>query len=246
MFEASMVDDKGRTAKPYTVSLSLVLQVGVAAAAVAYPLLRIEPLPMVKLRAPSQFSRAVEIVNPQPQPVRARAAVYRPPLLTLPTLRPRPEAVDAPTIEAPVLDSAPTGPAVPYVPGVVAGSGGSGSVEVAPPAPPPVKRAEVAKPAEHKGPVTVGGRVRQPQLIREVKPAYPRLAVASRTQGTVRIEAVIARDGTVRDARVVSGHPLLVAAALDAVRQWRYQPTILNDEPVEVALALDVNFTLSQ
>jgi len=88
--------------------------------------------------------------------------------------------------------------------------------------------------------------VRQPQLIHEVKPRYPQLAVQAHVQGTVKIEAVISRDGLIRDARVVSGHPLLVAAALDAVRQWRYRPTILNDEAVEVALALEVNFTLGR
>ena len=88
--------------------------------------------------------------------------------------------------------------------------------------------------------------MRPPQLLNDIKPAYPRLAVTARVQGAVKIEAIISRDGFIRDARVVSGHPLLVAAALDAVRQWRYRPTILNDEPVEVALALEVNFTLSR
>jgi len=62
----------------------------------------------------------------------------------------------------------------------------------------------------------------------------------------VKIEAIIARDGTIRDARVVSGHPLLTAAAIDAVRQWRYRATVLNGVSVEVVLALEGNFRLAQ
>ena len=92
----------------------------------------------------------------------------------------------------------------------------------------------------------VGGDVKPPLLLVDVKPVYPQLARAARIQGTVRIEAIIARDGTIRDARVVSGHPLLIAAAIDAVRQWRYRATVLNGVSVEVALALEVNFRLSQ
>jgi protein TonB len=95
------------------------------------------------------------------------------------------------------------------------------------------------------GPIRAGGRVQMPRLLREVKPAYPPLAVQTRTQGTVRIEAILARDGSVRDARAVFGHPLLISAALDAVRYWRYQPTLLNGEAVEVALSIEVNFTLA-
>jgi len=72
------------------------------------------------------------------------------------------------------------------------------------------------------------------------------VARQARIQGVVRLEAVIDETGKITDLKVVSGHPLLVQAALDAVRQWRYQPTILNTVAVSVATTIDVNFTLSQ
>jgi len=77
-------------------------------------------------------------------------------------------------------------------------------------------------------------------------PVYPPLARQARISGTVRLEAVIALSGVVQSLRVASGHPLLARAALDAVRQWVYQPTLLNGEPVEVLTQIDVNFKLAE
>jgi len=135
----------------------------------------------------------------------------------------------------------------PVVPGWVGAGGGGAGIQ--PPAPP----VEVRKPdppkqavARPSGPVQVGGDVKPPQVVQYVRPAYPPLARQARIQGTVRIEAILARDGSVTAMRVTAGHPLLVPAAVDAVKQWRYRPTLLNGQPVEVALAIDVNFTLSQ
>jgi protein TonB len=88
--------------------------------------------------------------------------------------------------------------------------------------------------------------VQQANLLRQVRPTYPPLAKAARVQGTVKFEAVIAKDGTIQNLKVISGPPLLVNAALEAVRQWQYRPTLLNGEPVEVITTIDVNFTLSQ
>ena len=68
----------------------------------------------------------------------------------------------------------------------------------------------------------------------------------ARISGVVHLNAVIAKDGTIQDLKVISGHPLLVPSALEAVKQWVYQPTLLNGEPVEVQTQIDVNFTLSQ
>ena len=68
----------------------------------------------------------------------------------------------------------------------------------------------------------------------------------ARIQGTVVLQAIIGKDGTVQDLKVVSGHPLLVRAALDAVKTWRYQPTLLDSEPVDVLTEIDVNFNLSE
>jgi periplasmic protein TonB len=71
------------------------------------------------------------------------------------------------------------------------------------------------------------------------------LARNMRVSGTVKLHAIVARDGTVRELKVISGHPLLVQAAVEAVRQWLYQPTLLNGEPVEVNAPVDVHFTLA-
>jgi protein TonB len=78
------------------------------------------------------------------------------------------------------------------------------------------------------------------------KPVYPPLAIIARIQGTVRLEAIINKDGTIQDLKVLSGHPLLVKAAIEAVARWRYQPTLLNGDPVEVLTEIDVNFCLPQ
>ena len=82
--------------------------------------------------------------------------------------------------------------------------------------------------------IRVGGNVQQAKLIRQPKPVYPPLAKQARIQGVVQLSAIIGKDGTIQNLEVVSGHPLLVQAALEAVKQWVYQPTLLNGEPVEV------------
>jgi protein TonB len=94
--------------------------------------------------------------------------------------------------------------------------------------------------------IKVGGNVTAARLQNKVSPVYPALARQTRISGTVRLHAIIAKDGTVQQLEVVSGHPLLVQSALDAVRQWRYQPTLLNGEPVEVDTTVDVIFSLNQ
>jgi periplasmic protein TonB len=83
-------------------------------------------------------------------------------------------------------------------------------------------------------------------LINKVVPVYPALAKQARIQGEVRLGAIIGKDGTIQQLRVISGHPLLVPAALEAVKQWRYAPTHLNGEPVEVQTEIDVSFALAQ
>lgn len=103
-----------------------------------------------------------------------------------------------------------------------------------PPPPPTVTRA----------PLKVGSGVMEALLINRVEPKYPRIAQAARVSGAVVLSAVIAADGTIQSVHVVSGPPLLMGAALDAVRQWRYKPTLLDDEPVEVQTLITVNFVL--
>ena len=82
-------------------------------------------------------------------------------------------------------------------------------------------------------------------LIHRVQPEYPPLARQARVQGVVVLRAVISREGKIENLQVLNGHPLLVQAAMDAVRQWRYRPYYLNNEPVEVETQVTVNFTLS-
>jgi len=126
--------------------------------------------------------------------------------------------------------------------GVLGGIIGSVPTNLPPPPPPPPAVKKEVTPQRIK----VGGNVQQAMLISQPRPTYPPLAKQARIQGVVELNAVIGKDGTVQNLSVVKGHPLLVNAALEAVKQWRYKPTLLNGEPVEVQTTIDVNFTLSQ
>ncbi len=92
----------------------------------------------------------------------------------------------------------------------------------------------------------IASRVAEANLIHDVAPAYPPEAGRARIEGAVVLMAVIGKDGTVRDVRVESGLPLLAQAAIDAVKQWRYRPYLLNGEPIEVDSQITINFTLSR
>lgn len=94
--------------------------------------------------------------------------------------------------------------------------------------------------------IRLGGNAAAANLISGPKPEYPPLAKQAKVSGTVELAAVIGKDGTVQDLKVISGHPLLVQASLDAVKDWVYRPTLLNGDPVEVVTTIDVNYTLAQ
>ncbi len=94
--------------------------------------------------------------------------------------------------------------------------------------------------------VRVSSGVAQGLLIRQVNPIYPPLAKAARIEGKVLLQATIGKDGTVENLHLISGHPMLAPAAIDAVKQWRYKPYYLNAEPIEVETTITVNFTLTQ
>ena len=104
----------------------------------------------------------------------------------------------------------------------------------------PVAVPKVATPTR----IRVSQGVTQGLKIRDVKPSYPPLARQARIQGSVLLQAVISKDGSIQGLRVISGHPMLIPAAIDAVKQWKYKPYILNGEPVEVDTQITVNFTL--
>ncbi len=140
-------------------------------------------------------------------------------------------------------DNAPEqgGPSGPYIPG----SPGTGSPDGVPyalgpgtlplmPAPPPAVVHQVRISHMSEG-----------DLVRKVLPVYPPLARSARIQGQVVLQAVISKEGIIENLRVVAGHPMLAPAAIDAVRQWRYRPYILNNEPVEVETQITVNFSLA-
>ena len=111
------------------------------------------------------------------------------------------------------------------------------------PRPAPVRTPEKASPPQ---PIQVAANVQAAKLTHRVVPDYPTLARQARIQGTVIFSAIIGKDGAVRTLQLVSGHPLLTPAALEAVKQWVYRPTLVNAEPVEVSTQVDVNFTLTE
>jgi protein TonB len=152
----------------------------------------------------------------------------------------RPQAaVDYTTDAPPALVGAGSGP------GLLAGNnklfGSFIPNFVAPP--PPASPVEPHKPAAD--PIPVGGDVQMAKLLRKVIPVYPPLARSARIAGVVHLIGTIARDGTIQHLQLVSGHPLLARAAMEAVQQWVYKPTLLNGNPVEVIAPIEVNFTLA-
>jgi protein TonB len=110
----------------------------------------------------------------------------------------------------------------------------------APPPPPVVHATPKPRLVRLSAPIVAAKAIYQP------KPVYPHLAIISRIQGTVVLQAIIGKDGTIQELKVQGGHPMLVNAALDAVKTWRYQPTLLNSEPVDVLTEIDVIFSLGE
>jgi TonB family protein len=117
-----------------------------------------------------------------------------------------------------------------------------GSLVIAPPPPPPPAQRE-----NEPGPkrIRVSGNVQEYNLIRKANPIYPALAKQARIQGTVQFTAIIGKDGHIQNLELLSGHPLLVESAVQAVKLWEYKPTLLNGEPVEVVTQVFVNYTLA-
>jgi TonB family protein len=106
------------------------------------------------------------------------------------------------------------------------------------------KKADAAARAKAKtAAIRIGGQIKPPTKIKDVKPVYPAIARSARVAGVVTVEATIGPDGKVIDATVVKSIPLLDQAALDAVQQWEYTPTLLNGVPVPVVVTVTINFT---
>lgn len=246
MFEQSLMSTAvGKTRTGWTVVVSFGLQMMLIGVGILIPLLNYYELPATELMG--------FLVAPPPPPPPAP-----PPVVTrkvVPeTFNPMATPVAIPDRVAIIQDEAP--PPAQSIAGVVGGVAGgavggaiggviggiiSSTPVVAPPPPPPVKKAPPPPPKR----IRVGGAVQRANLIRQVRPVYPPLARQARIQGTVRLTAVIAKNGTIEKLEVIKGHPLLIPSALQAVRQWRYKPTMLNGVPVEVVTQVDVNFTLT-
>ena len=192
---------------------------------------------------------------PPPPPAELPVAVTPPKAVETPVRPVTPDVLVAPTaipreiaklVEEPV--AAPVG-VIGGVPGGVPGGtvggvlGGllskAAAPAIAPPPPPPPPPPKAVAPAE---PVRVGGMVKEPRPIRMVPPVYPPLASRARVSGMVELEATLTAQGTVEEIRVISGHPLLVEAAIHCVKQWQYEPTYLNGVPVPVILVAKVRF----
>jgi periplasmic protein TonB len=213
------------TKKWYTVPLSIVTHVAVLGVLVVVPLLATNALPT------PQSVLAFVVAPPPPPPAPA------PPPTTVQS-RPMPNPALAP-LEAP-REITPEPPRNRSLAALVEGApdsipGGIPGIAVAV-APPP--------PSPPRAPVPVGGDVKEPRKIFDVPPVYPPIAQAAKVQGLVVIEATIARDGSVKNAHVLRHVALLDEAALDAVRQWRFTPTLLNGVPIEVIMTVTVNFRL--
>ena len=249
MFEQVFVEHTARTRRPFTVAVSFASQVILIALAVLVPLTRTEAL------APGRLLRIITAPGPwnATKPINRTETVSRR-TATVPIFVAPAKSLMQPTrVPERILidESAPPASVANFDRSGLAGGpdgiigGIEGVIAFAPrlTAPKPVPPASPQRPAK---PVPVGGRVQAAKLIHQVKPVYPTLARQARISGLVRLEAIIGRDGAIRSLQVMSGHPLLVQAALEAVRQWRYQATLLNDEAVEVLTQIDVYFKLSE
>ena len=252
MFEQASIDTRGMLKNPWAITASVAGQTIVLSAAILVSLIHIDALPRglsittitapggpLKSAAPTAASAPVPRPQTTPHPFvfptkRADSLVSSPQNVALSLLPPGPEAAVG------AIGSSGVG-------SILGGLPGAGDVHVLSPPPPPAAHPVEKAPAPTVSkPVSVSSGVQAAKLMRQVKPAYPPLAVQAHISGTVRLAAVISRDGFIQNLQVISGHPLLTTAAVEAVKQWRYQPTLLSGEPVEVITQIDVNFMLSR
>jgi protein TonB len=245
--------EKNKYKKPSVVS-SVIFHVVLILVLIAIPFLMPQSISkgelLVRLVAPLEPPPpppppAAKVAVAQPRPVKPVTKPVTPGALVTPTAIPKDVAkiIDEPnTPQTPALGGVPGG-----IPGSVAGGvlGGilsekldvSPAPPMAPPAPPPAPKAVAPV-----GPVRVGGIVKEPRVIKVVNPVYPRLARMANVSGTVVLEALVTTQGEVSEIKVISGHPLLIQAAIECVKQWRYEPTLLNGVPTPVILTAKISF----
>jgi protein TonB len=244
MFEQSLLLDHAAGKKTGAMAASLTAQTLLVGVLIAIPLIYSDRLPDVRLFTPLSVP-----FPPPPPPQRPQAAtsssssrnsfaqarIFTPTRIADLSKLPDVAFVEAPPSFASGADTGvPGGTGLPQVMNQIFQPIAQPKPRIADPPPAPAK------------PKPVGGDVQAAKLIKKVIPAYPPLARQARVSGTVQLIGVIAKDGTIQQLQVASGHPLLVKAALDAVRQWIYRPTLLNGQAVEVIAPIDVIFTLGQ
>jgi protein TonB len=221
-----------KTHKSWTVALSAIVQSIILGILILIPLIYTEALPKGMLNT---FLVAPAPPPPPPPPAAPVKTVRAPKIVQLnkmvaPTVIPKNVAMIKD--EAPVIytngGGVDGGTGSGILNGII-GSGGSG------PPPPPTKA-----PSR----IRVGGNVQAASLVNKVTPQYPPIAKTAHVSGTVVLHAIIAKDGSIQELQYMSGPPLLMKSAMDAVREWRYKPTMLNGDPVEVDTTISVVFSL--
>jgi protein TonB len=243
MLESSLIESKQGNSS-WTVSISIVMHVLTVGVLLLIPLIYTSALPMpewsARVLAPTARIDTTELVPALRQERLIRRVVQVDPTdLVAPTTIPR----QIVTIDEVATTAMPFSSSSAGVVSSILRSAMPDETSVQPPAPPPPP---AVPQAPSPAPIRVSVGAQQAHLVDQVLPIYPPLAKAARVQGIVVLEAVIAKDGSVQDLRVVSGHQLLIQAAIDAVSRWRYQPTLLNNEPVEVITTVTVTFQLNQ
>ncbi len=246
MLEDSLFESLGRqkTRKPLTVIISGAAHIVTIGVLLVIPLMQTQGVTL----EPVDLSLWAPVTDqPVSEPVSSREPQIQPRIQMDPNALTAPEAipptisyVDAPHATSILLPPSAGGSPISSILDFLVKRNASveePTAPVPPPPPPPPPIVEVTR-------IRTGGAVQQGKIIHQVNPTYPPLARQARIQGAVLLEAVIAKDGSVRSLRVISGHPLLTQGALDAVQQWRYHPTLLNGEPVEVLTTITVTFTL--
>jgi protein TonB len=252
MFEQiTLADDAGRN-KPWSFAASITVQSILVGAALILTMLHVVQL---ETKIPVSLFLPITLSAPEPvHQVTTRNATSSTILLTQPGRTYK-------VFQAPshIPDKVATGPDLPGAPVYAIDGGGSGvgggvgSIDI--PGldlagqhplvvPPPEPKHPATQPAASQAPIRVGIGVQAAKLVFGPKPNYPQLAKQARISGTVRLAALISAAGHIQDLRAVSGHPMLIPAAIEAVRQWVYRPTLLNGQPVEVLTDIEVNFVL--
>jgi len=258
LFESRPDRDRiGSRKKPATLAMSTLFHVLIASALILIPLLQTQavppvalPPPPVSLGAPLRMIRLAATpssghATPHPAAPAASDAVFAP--TSVPDkVAYVSDAIDIGSLEAlnhgpSIGPGGPLGNGIPGLPFAVAPP-----TAAAPPQPPPTPPAPPAAPKIPRvEPIRVASTLQASRLIRKVDPVYPQLAKAAHLDGTVIAEARITQDGTIDSLRIISGNPLFFQSVLDAVKQWRYEPTILNSEPIDVITTITVNFRLN-